>query len=37
LYQGISPWGKSIVNLVRVRLSLESVNYRLREIESGAH
>ncbi len=34
LYQGISPWGKSIVNVVRVRLSLESVNFRLHEIES---
>src|SRR4029077_710546 len=34
LYQGISPWGKSIVNLVRVRLSLESVNFRLHQIES---
>ncbi len=34
LYQGISPWGKSIVNLVRVRLSLESVNSRLHQIES---
>ena len=37
LYQGISPWGKSIVNLVRVRLSLESVNFRLHQIESEAH
>jgi tetratricopeptide (TPR) repeat protein len=37
LYQGISPWGKSIVNLVRVRLSLESVNYRLREIQNDSH
>ena len=37
LYQGISPWGKSIVNLVRVRLSLESVNYRLREIQTDPH
>ncbi len=37
LYQGISPWGKSIVNVVRVRLSLESVNFRLQQIESGAH
>jgi tetratricopeptide (TPR) repeat protein/predicted Ser/Thr protein kinase len=34
LYQGISPWGKSIANLVRVRLSLESVNFRLHQIES---
>jgi tetratricopeptide (TPR) repeat protein/predicted Ser/Thr protein kinase len=34
LYQGISPWGRSIVNLVRVRLSLESVNFRLHEIDS---
>ena len=34
LYQGISPWGKAIVNLVRVRLSLESVNFRLHQIES---
>ncbi|MEO8368532.1 MAG: serine/threonine-protein kinase [Candidatus Solibacter sp.] len=37
LYQGISPWGKSIVNLVRVRVSLESVNFRLHQIESEAH
>jgi tetratricopeptide (TPR) repeat protein len=37
LYQGISPWGKSIVNLVRVRLSLESVNFRLGQIASDAH
>src|ERR1022692_899168 len=37
LYQGISPWGKSIVNLVRVRLSLESVNYRLHEIQTDPH
>lgn len=36
LYQGISPWGKSIVNLGRVRLSLESVNFRLHQIETGA-
>ena len=37
LYQGVSPWGKAIVNLVRVRLSLESVNFRLHQIESGPH
>jgi tetratricopeptide (TPR) repeat protein len=37
LYQGISPWGKSIVNLVRVRLSLESVNFRLHEIATDVH
>ena len=37
LYQGISPWGKSIVNLVRVRLSLESVNYRLQQIQTDPH
>jgi tetratricopeptide (TPR) repeat protein len=37
LYQGISPWGKSIVNLVRVRLSLESVNFRLHQIEGDFH
>jgi tetratricopeptide (TPR) repeat protein/predicted Ser/Thr protein kinase len=37
LYQGISPWGKSIVNVVRVRLSLESVNFRLHEIETAPH
>jgi hypothetical protein len=34
LYQGIVPWGKSIVNVARVRLSLESVNFRLHQIES---
>ncbi len=37
LYQGISPWGKSIVNLVRVRLSLESVNFRLQQIQTDPH
>jgi tetratricopeptide (TPR) repeat protein len=37
LYQGISPWGKSIVNVVRMRASLESVNFRLHQIESEAH
>jgi tetratricopeptide (TPR) repeat protein/predicted Ser/Thr protein kinase len=37
LYQGISPWGKSILNLVRVRLSLESVNSRLQQIASEPH
>jgi serine/threonine protein kinase len=37
LYQGISPWGKSIVNLVRVRLSLESVNFRLQQIQTDSH
>jgi tetratricopeptide (TPR) repeat protein len=34
LYQGIAPFGKSLANIVRVRLSLESVNYRLHEIET---
>jgi tetratricopeptide (TPR) repeat protein len=34
LYQSVSPWGKSIVNLVRIRLSLESVNFRLHQIDS---
>jgi tetratricopeptide (TPR) repeat protein len=37
LYQGISPWGKSIVNLIRVRLSLESVNSRLQQIQTDPH
>jgi tetratricopeptide (TPR) repeat protein len=37
LYQGISPWGKSIVNLVRVRLSLESVSFRLNQIATDPH
>jgi serine/threonine protein kinase len=37
LYQGISPWGKAMVNVLRVRLSLESVNSRLQQIESGSH
>jgi tetratricopeptide (TPR) repeat protein len=37
LYQSISPWGKSIVNVARVRLSLESVNFRLHQIESEPH
>ncbi len=36
LYQSISPWGKSIINVARVRLSLESVNFRLHQIESDA-
>ncbi|HTP31920.1 MAG TPA: hypothetical protein VMJ75_07090, partial [Candidatus Acidoferrales bacterium] len=34
LYQGIAPFGKALANIVRVRLSLESVNYRLHEIET---
>jgi serine/threonine protein kinase len=34
LYQGVAPAGKSLANIVRVRLSLESVNYRLHEIET---
>jgi serine/threonine-protein kinase len=33
LYQGISPWGKAILNMARVRASLESVNFRLHEID----
>ena len=37
LYQGISPWGKAILNTARVRLSLESVNVRLRELGSDPH
>jgi hypothetical protein len=35
LYQGIAPFGKAFVNIVRVRLSLEQVNFRLHEIESA--
>jgi tetratricopeptide (TPR) repeat protein len=34
LYQSIAPWGKSLLNVARVRLSLESVNFRLHEIET---
>ena len=34
LYQGVSPWGKAILNMARVRLSLESVNFRLHEIDT---
>ncbi|MCU1232598.1 MAG: serine/threonine protein kinase [Candidatus Solibacter sp.] len=34
LYQGISPWGKALLNMARVRVSLESVNFRLHEIDS---
>ncbi|HXK06493.1 MAG TPA: serine/threonine-protein kinase [Verrucomicrobiae bacterium] len=34
LYQGIAPFGKALANIVRVRLSLASVNYRLHEIET---
>ncbi len=34
LYQGIAPWGKSLLSVARVRLSLESVNFRLHEIET---
>ena len=37
LYQGISPWGKSIANVVRVQSSLESVNFRLHQIETDPH
>ena len=35
LYQGISPWGKSLLNMTRVRVSLESVNFRLHEIDQS--
>ena len=34
LYQSIAPWGKSLLSVARVRLSLESVNFRLHEIET---
>jgi tetratricopeptide (TPR) repeat protein len=37
LYQGVTPWGKAIVNLIRVRLSLESVNTRMHELETETH
>ncbi len=37
LYRGIAPWSKSIVNLTRVRLSLESVDFRLHEIDQQPH
>ena len=37
LYQGISPWGKAVFNIARVRLSLESVNTRLRELGADPH
>ena len=34
LYQNIAPFGKSLLSIVRVRVSLESVNFRLHEIET---
>ncbi|MEO8598050.1 MAG: serine/threonine-protein kinase [Candidatus Solibacter sp.] len=37
LYQEIAPWGKSIANLEKLRSSLESVNFRMQQIESEAH
>ena len=37
LYQEIAPWGKSVSNLEKLRSSLESVNFRLQQIENGAH
>jgi tetratricopeptide (TPR) repeat protein len=37
LYQGISPWGKPAANIARVRSSLDTVNFRLHEIEAGPH
>jgi tetratricopeptide (TPR) repeat protein len=37
LYQQIAPFGKAALNLVRVRLSLESVNYRLHELDNQPH
>ena len=35
LYQGIAPYGNSNANIVRVQGSLESVDFRLNEIERG--
>ncbi len=35
LYQGIVPYGNSNANIVRVENSLDSVNFRLNEIERG--
>jgi serine/threonine protein kinase len=35
LYQGIAPYGNSNANIVRVQGSLDSVNFRLNEIERG--
>ena len=37
LYQGISPWGKAAASIARVQSSLESVNFRLHQIETDAH
>ena len=37
LYQGISPWGKSAASIARVQSSLESVNFRLHQIETDPH
>jgi hypothetical protein len=33
LYQSVAPWGKAFANIARVRLSLDSVNFRLHEID----
>ena len=37
LYQEISPFGKALLNIVRVKVSLESVNYRLHELDNPQH
>ena len=37
LYQGISPWGKAAASIARVQSSLESVNFRLHQIETDPH
>ena len=34
LYQNIAPFGKALANIVRVRLSLASVNFRLHELDT---
>ena len=35
LYQGIAPYGNASASIVRVQQSLESVNFRLRQLEEG--
>jgi tetratricopeptide (TPR) repeat protein len=35
LYQSAGTWGKALLSIVRVRLSLEQVNYRLHELETS--
>ena len=35
LYQGVAPFGNANAAILRVRDSLDSVNFRLQQIEAG--